>query len=111
LEKSAVATNQGRKNRGWQYAAIIMALLHMCLWIAVAFSYPRMENVEPLIPVDFPLSFVLVVLGWNSPHLLIWFGVLGTLWWYVLVRFVEIVWNLLIKLIQNRYRGVDSDQS
>jgi hypothetical protein len=87
-----VVTKQGRKNEGWQIAAVIAALLHVFLWVSVALSYPRMENVEPLVPVDFPLSFVLVALGWNSPHRLIWFGVLGTLWWYALMRFAGIVW-------------------
>ena len=83
--------NQGRICRRWQYAAVISALLHVCLWIAVAFSFPRMENVEPLLLVDLPFSIILVVIGWNSPNLLIWFGLLGTLWWYLLVLFAGIM--------------------
>jgi hypothetical protein len=102
--KNDVATNQVRKNRSWQIAAVVIALLHISLWVSVAFSYPRMENIEPLVPIDFPLSLVLVALGWNSPHLMIWFGVLGTLWWYALVRLTGIG---LTRVLRNQRRDVD----
>jgi hypothetical protein len=102
-----MATNQRHTNRGWQYAAFIAALLHLCLWIAVAFFFPRMENIGPFFFVDYPLSFALVVIGWNSHHLLIWFGILGPLWWYLLVRFAGILLRkaLMLKFLPTRRRN------
>ena len=88
-----MATNKRRINRGWQYAAVIAALLHMCLCIAAAMfeQSGRLEQIVTL--VDLPFSIVLIIVGWNSPHLLIWFGVLGTLWWYFLVYMAAIVFG------------------
>src|ERR1035438_1842809 len=103
-----MATNKRRINRGWQYAAVIAALLHMCLCIAAAMfeQSGRLEQIVTL--VDLPFSIVLIIVGWNSPHLLIWFGVLGTLWWYLLVIFAGIVLRKfsVVELLPSKNREV-----
>ena len=37
-----------------------------------------------MIKVDFPFSIVLVGLTYSSDRPLVWFGVLGSLWWFFL---------------------------
>jgi hypothetical protein len=39
---------------------------------------------QKLIIVDFPFSLMLVALLFRDDNPLLYFGVLGTLWWYVL---------------------------
>jgi hypothetical protein len=43
-------------------------------------------------------------MGWDSPHPLIWFGILGTLWWYLLALFVELELKKLIAFFKKRRR-------
>jgi hypothetical protein len=42
---------------------------------------------EQMIKVDFPFSIVLVGLSFRSDRPLLWFGVLGSLWWFFLAWF------------------------
>jgi hypothetical protein len=42
----------------------------------------------PIVTVDFPVSILLFALVWRFGHPLLWFGVLGTLWWIFLVFIV-----------------------
>jgi hypothetical protein len=70
------------KHPRWVYL-LPLPLLHLgaCAIIALA----NIESgVHCLIYVDFPFSFVLVVLGWRNDNFLLWFTTLGTLWWYLL---------------------------
>lgn|GEM_PF-2265749 len=93
-------------SRGWQLVSVILPLMHICLCIGNAPSDTKVGYLLPLIYVDFPLSIVLLGLAWNSHYLFVWFGVLGTLWWYLLVRFAEILSRMFLslKLLQDRRR-------
>lgn len=95
-------TGRRRISLGWKIASLIVPLLHVLVWIAAASSYPKMGNVEPLVLVDFPISFILVIVGWNSPHLMIWFGVVGTPWWFLLVRITEAILHNFSARSRNR---------
>ena len=63
-----------------------LPLVHLCacLFIAVA----NIESGwEQMIEIDFPFSIVLVGLVYLKDWPLLWFGVLGSLWWFFLPWF------------------------
>lgn len=61
----------------------LLPLAHLCACIAIKVADLE-SGVHYLIYVDFPLSLLLVVLGWRRDNFLLWFSTLGTLWWYFL---------------------------
>jgi hypothetical protein len=61
----------------------LLPLLH--LWACVYIQVEKVETGwEQLIKIDFPFSVFLVALTFRSDRPLLWFGTLGTLWWYFL---------------------------
>jgi hypothetical protein len=75
------------KRKPWFFLVYALPGLHLvaCLTIAAA----RIDSGwEQLIKIDFPFSLALVVLTWRSDQPLLWFGILGTAWWYFLSRIV-----------------------
>jgi hypothetical protein len=52
--------------------------------------------------VDLPFSFLLAPLMWGTLDPLLYFGTLGTLWWYLLSRAAEIWGGKLVVTIQKR---------
>jgi hypothetical protein len=40
------------------------------------------SGVHYLIYVDFPVSLIVVILGWRNDDFLVWFATLGTMWWF-----------------------------
>jgi hypothetical protein len=98
-----MVTSENRGSRWRLFAILILPLLHLCVCMVVAHVGPNV-NLEPIIIIDAPFSlFVLLLMGWDSPHPLIWFGVLGTLWWYLLARFVELETGRLMRYLR-KYR-------
>jgi hypothetical protein len=71
------------KNNFKTLLCYLLPALHLfaCVWIQVAGVISGWEH---LITIDFPFSIILVGLTWRFDHPLLWFGVLGTLWWYLL---------------------------
>ncbi|HXM21905.1 MAG TPA: hypothetical protein VN948_11650 [Terriglobales bacterium] len=61
----------------------LLPLLHFCACITIKVADLE-SGVHYLILVDFPFSFLLVMLGWRRDNFLLWFSTLGTLWWYFL---------------------------
>jgi hypothetical protein len=46
--------------------------------------------------VDLPISLVSYFLGWKHPGVaLVWVIVVGTLWWYLLSKIVEVLFRLV----------------
>jgi hypothetical protein len=61
----------------------LLPAMHLCACLVV--SAARIESGwEQMIKVDFPFSILLAALTWRLEHPLLWFGLLGTLWWYLL---------------------------
>ncbi len=86
------------------FALFILPFLHLCACLIIAFVDPNV-GLEPIIVIDTPFSFLVMALGGlDSPHLLIWFGILGTLWWYLVARFVELEARKLILFLKARRR-------
>ena len=80
MEQQSVRHAQSSTFRSLLY---LLPALHLsaCLVIAIA----KLESGwEQMIKIDFPFSVLLVALGWRLGHPFLWFGVLGTLWWYFL---------------------------
>ena len=72
----------------WFYL-LPLAHLGACLWVALARSgFGILPAWMPIVTVDFPVSILLFALVWRFGHPLLWFGVLGTLWWIFLVFIV-----------------------
>jgi hypothetical protein len=42
--------------------------------------------------IDIPMSVIILAISYNFNHPLLLFGALGTLWWYLLSRAVEMIW-------------------
>jgi len=47
----------------------------------------------PVVMSDFPASALLMGLAWRFGYPLFWFGVFGTLWWYLLSIFFFWLWQ------------------
>jgi hypothetical protein len=84
-------TNSEREKPRWQMIGLfIFPFLHICVCVATAFSRPVVD-LEPLTMIDAPFSFFIIALmGWNTHHPLIWFGILGSVWWYLLAVFFDL---------------------
>ena len=67
----------------WVLPAIHLAAC-LAIWIAHIES-----GVHYLIYADFPLSFLIVILGWRNDAFLLLFAVIGTAWWYAIGYFGE----------------------
>ena len=70
----------------------VLPLLHICCCIAT-----RMVD-GPWMPVilsELPVGALLLGADWRFDYPLFWFGVLGTLWWYLISRVLlaEFLWR------------------
>lgn len=64
----------------------LLPALHLCACLVIAIA--KIESGwEQMIKIDFPFSLLLVALMYAKDHPLLWFGVLGTLWWFFLPWF------------------------
>jgi hypothetical protein len=81
------------KHPTWPYV-LPLPLLHLTACATIALANIN-SGVHYLIYVDFPLSLLVVMLGWRNDIFLLWFAVLGTLWWYLLSRAAYSMWNRL----------------
>ncbi len=67
-------------------------LAHVCTCALVA-GLPNQVGVEPLVWIDFPASILILAATWSSDYPVLVFGILGSLWWYLVSRSVDI-WRL-----------------
>jgi hypothetical protein len=69
--------------------------LLVCLIIATA----KIESGwETMLMADFPMSVIVVAIIYNFDHPLLLYGTLGTLWWYLISRTLEMVWLRLFSV-------------
>jgi hypothetical protein len=72
--------------------------LRLCVCLTITFAGLE-SGLHYLIPIDFPVSIVGVAMMFRYGnhqiyyHPLLWFGTLGTLWWYFQSRVAEYVLN------------------
>jgi hypothetical protein len=96
------------KVRWWSPAVYVLPSIHLLACIVITVS-GRLTAWQHLIPIDFPVSIVAMSFVWRYEdpsqvwyHPLLWFGVLGTLWWYVVSRAFEIWGTKLVAAIRTR---------
>jgi hypothetical protein len=76
----------------------LLPFLHLCVCLTITFAGLE-SGWHYLIPIDFPVSIVAVAMMFRYDnhqiwfHPLLWFGTLGTLWWYFLSRVAEYAFN------------------
>src|ERR1700680_4362615 len=81
----------------WVY---FLPLLHLCacLTTAIALFVPGLQFLgiswSFIMLADLPVSLLAYVVGWKYPALAdLWIIVVGTLWWYLLSRGVELLFD------------------
>jgi hypothetical protein len=73
----------------WVY---LLPVLHLCTCLIIAVW--RIESGwENMLVIDFPLSAVVIAIIYNFNHPLLLFGTLGTLWWYLISRAIEMIYR------------------
>jgi hypothetical protein len=84
--------------RRWVY---ILPSIHLCACLISYSGYviPSLQNLAILFPfillADLPVSIVTYSLGWKYPSIaVLWIFVGGTLWWYLLSRGVDFLFNI-----------------
>jgi hypothetical protein len=86
--------------RRWVY---ILPVLHLCACFVSMTGYviPSLESwgiaFTYILMLDIPISVVAYALAWKYPAIAtIWIFVVGTLWWYLLSRAIELVFDKFI---------------
>jgi hypothetical protein len=87
-----------RKKWRWVY---FLPVLHLCgsivsYFLAMIPALNFMAFVWQFIMLaDLPISLVTMAIGFRYPGMaVVWMFVVGTLWWYLLSRIVEVLFNL-----------------
>jgi hypothetical protein len=65
---------------GTTYLVYLLPILHLGGCLAIWLTH----NLENMIVIDFPFSILFVALMYKGINPVISFGILGTLWWYLL---------------------------
>jgi len=75
----------------------VAPILHLCACLTIALL--RLESGwHYMTIVDFPVSILAIALSYNFHHPLILFGVIGTMWWYLLSLGIASCWKFLRSL-------------
>jgi len=69
------------------YLIYLLPSLHLGACLAMWLS--DYHNLEPMILIDFPFSVLAVVAAYQGVNPWIIFGIVGTLWWYFISRFIR----------------------
>ena len=68
----------------------VLPFLHLCACFTIALA--RFQSGWKYLAVaDVPMTVLIVALIYNYDHPLLLFGVLGTLWWYLLSRSADML--------------------
>jgi hypothetical protein len=79
----------------------LLPVAHICACLTIALAHLD-AGWEFLGLMDFPASIMVVTLIYDFDHPLILFGIIGTLWWYVLSRAFEMAGNMVWAAFQRR---------
>ncbi len=66
----------------------LLPFVHLCACIVLGVLNVE-SGAEIIGHADFPFTILIAPLVFWSRHPLVWFAILGTLWWYLLSRGVE----------------------
>jgi hypothetical protein len=86
-----------RKRSGWVY---LLPVLHFCVYVISMLGLidPALQNLGIvgafIMLADLPVSLVAYALAWKHSSLAaLWILLVGTLWWYLLSRGAEFVFD------------------
>jgi len=86
----------------------VFPLAHLVYCLAITFGHLQ-SGWQPLVTIDFPVSIVPVALMWRTEHAyqiwyhpLLWFGILGTSWWFFLSLGIELFARRVFAAVRNR---------
>ncbi|MGB9236862.1 MAG: hypothetical protein WCC04_20830 [Terriglobales bacterium] len=79
----------------------LLPFLHLCACLIIALGSLE-SGWQYLTMIDAPASILVIALIYNFNHPLILFGIVGTLWWYLLSRGVEFCWVRFSTAIRSR---------
>jgi hypothetical protein len=88
----------------------LLPVFHLCACVLIALVTLRSEVAfldspwRYLLYGDVPISFVLFGLVWHYGLPLLWFGTVGTIWWYLLSRFFDLELKKIIGWMERRSR-------
>jgi hypothetical protein len=79
------------RSMGRFFLVHLLPFLHLAACLIIALW--RIETGwQTMLLVDFPMSAIVVAIIYNFDHPLLLYGVLGTLWWYLISRVIEMIW-------------------
>ena len=76
---------------GRAYLVYLLPFVHLGGCLAIWLTH----NLEYMIVIDFPLSILLVGLTYMGVNPVISFGILGTLWWYLLSLAIRWLYGII----------------
>jgi hypothetical protein len=79
----------------------LLPFLHLCACLTVALAGIE-SGWQYMTMIDAPASVLVIALIYNFNHPLILFGIVGTLWWYLLSFAAAFCWIRLSAAIRNR---------
>lgn len=79
----------------------LLPFLHLCACLTVALAGFE-SGWQYMTMIDAPASVLVIALIYNFDHPLVLFGIVGTLWWYLLSLAVAFCWARLSAAIQKR---------
>lgn len=79
----------------------LLPVLHLCACFTIAAAGIG-AGWQYMTMIDAPASVLVIALIYNFNHPLVLFGVIGTLWWYLLSLAAAFCWIRLSTAIRNR---------
>jgi hypothetical protein len=70
----------------------LLPFLHLCTCVVIGLISPE-SGAEYIGHIDLPFTILIAPLVFWSSHPIVWFAILGTLWWYLLSRGAELLVN------------------
>ena len=74
------------------FLVYLLPFLHLCACVVLGLINAE-SGAEYIGHADLPFTILIAPLVFWSRHPLVWFAILGTLWWYLLSRGIELLIN------------------
>ena len=79
----------------------VLPVLHLCACLTIALAGIG-AGWQYMTKIDAPASVLVIALIYNFDHPLVLFGIIGTLWWYLLSVAIAFCWIRASAAIRNR---------
>lgn len=88
-----------KRSRTRLFLVHLLPLIHLCVCLAIAITNADL-GWQYMIVIDTPASVLVIALLYRFDHPLILFGLIGTLWWYLLSRALEMAWSRVFERVK-----------